>query len=260
MFGNGFTNHTLKRYVEAFGFLFKNIHIERTNGVDTQRQIVPIEFGPAEKYIKRNQQDPKIERPISVQYPRMSYNLVNIARDTSRQLHPLQKIRCIKEDGTHIWYMPVPYQFFFELSIRARHIHDMYKITDQIIPYFSPFFAFRATIVDGACAQNLIITLDSVDMRDTYEGPIDENRVLEWTIRFVLDGWFYGPDIGDGDEPATVIRWVRTNVYGGVNSNAVHISANTYPTVEGKTLEEITPEDDYVIVTDIISDTTTEIP
>lgn len=251
MFGTPFYNETLKRYVEAFGFLFKSIVIERTNGTDIQRQTVPIQFGPSEKYLARNQVDPNIERPVAMQLPRLSYNLMHIQRDTSRQLNPLNKLVCFKDDGISVHYVPVPYDLTFELSLRARHIEDMYKVTDQILPYFAPNFTIKAEVVDGMCAQNITFNLDAVNMDDQYQGPIDETRVLVWTFVFTLKVNFFGPDMGSTNpsDPAKVIRWVRINQGAGSNTY-FDSSSNNYPVFDGKTLLEILPTDNYTIVTD----------
>ncbi len=251
MFGNPFYNNTLNRYVEAFGFLFKDIIIERKDatGTVTQRQIVPIQFSPTEHYLARNQVDPDIERPVAIQLPRLSYELMHIQRASSRQLHPLNKLVCYDEDGNaSVHYTPVPYDLTFELRLKGRHIEDMFKVTDQILPYFQPSFTMKAIIIDGMCPVSIIFNIDAVNMSDRYEGPVDETRELIWTFIFTVNANFFGPDLVDETHPANVIRWVRVNV--GTGEGGTFESSNTYPTFPGKDLYEILPTDEYVIVTD----------
>lgn len=246
-----FYNATLRKYVELFGFLFKNIEIERTNGTSTQRQIVPITFAPAEKYLARNQVDPNIERPVAIQLPRLSYNLIDMHRASDRQINVLQKLICYDNDGNPTGrFAPVPYDLTFELNLKGRHIEDMFKVTDQIVPYFAPYFAIKAVVVDGMSAQNVMFNLDKINMSDRYEGPIDETRELVWTFYFTVNANFFGPDLFSAEDPAKVIRWVRINT--GVDANTFDTSSNTYPTFPGKTLLEILPTDEYSIVIDTL--------
>lgn len=256
MFGNPFYNETLRRYVDAFGFLFKDIVIEResSDGLTAQKQIVPIQFSPTEHYLARNTVDPDILRPVAIQLPRLAYELVRIRRSSERQLNPLNKMVCYDENGKpSAHYVPVPYDLSFVLRLKGRHIEDMFKVTDQILPYFAPYFTMKAEMIDGMCPVSINFNLDDVDMLDRYEGPVDQTRELVWTFAFTVNAYFFGPDLVGDDGNLNVIRWVRVNQ--GVSANEVNSSSNTYPVFAGKTLYEILPTDDYTVVTEDITGT-----
>ncbi len=257
MFGSYFYNQTIKRYIEVFGWIFKDVMVERQvndAGEVIQQQYVPISFEDGEKYLQRTEEDPKLERAIAQQLPKIVYNLEDIHKDTSRQLQPINKLVCFNTDGSvNAHYVPVPYNFVFTLNVRGRNNEDMYKMAEQIFPYFAPNFTVRAVIVDGMSPQNLTFNLDAVNFKDTFQGPFIENRGLEWVFTFTLNGWFYGPDLDSSTQK--VIRWVNTSEAADSSiTSPLVLSSNTYPTVEGKTIDEILPSDNYILKTDSLLD------
>jgi hypothetical protein len=257
MLGTTFYNETIKRYVELFGWLFRDITIQRSDANNTiiQQQIVPIDYTGGEKYLARTIGDPEIERAIAQQLPRLAYDLIGIQKDTSRQVNPLNKLVCFSANGVpSAYFVPVPYNFIFSLSLKGRNTEDMYKVAEQIFPYFSPSFTVSAVIIDGMSPQTIPFNLDSVDMSDNYQGPTATDRTLIWNFNFTLNGNFYGPNLDSSTQK--VIRWVRTNESEGITSNTIDISSNSYPTLTGKTLDQISPTDNYVVKTDIILDNT----
>ncbi len=251
MFGTVFYNETIKRYVEAFGFLFKEVTITRSKTGQTQKQVVPISFAPTEHYIARNETDPNIERPVSIQLPRFSYELVGIERNADIQLNVLNQINTFASGGSFSSrFVPVNYLMTFSLMLKGRHIEDMYKVTDQILPYFIPAFNFKARIIDDMDPVNITVNLNSVNMLDRYEGSVGDDRELVWTFIFELNAPFFGPNLNEGDT-LKVIRWINTSerILGSNNEGYVATS-NLYPTFTGKTLLEILPTDNYTIVID----------
>jgi hypothetical protein len=55
MFGTFFYHETFKRAVSIFGTLFNNITIKKTksDGTVLMEQIVPISYGPKQKWLER---------------------------------------------------------------------------------------------------------------------------------------------------------------------------------------------------------------
>lgn len=234
-----FENKLFQKYLIMFGRMFNNIRIERSRepgDEKTQHMIVPIAHGGREKYVARNTTDPNIERIVAAQLPRMAYEMIDFFPDPKRQMNP------IGQDC----FMPVPYSFVFNLYITARNVLDAAKIVEQIAPFFKPSIGIRADLLDNNQPYDLKLTLSNPDMKDNYEGPMLERRVLVWTLTFTLDAWLFGPPTINGDR---VIRWVTVNTRDPEDRRIIH-KANTYPVVPGKPLEEIQPSDPYIIHTD----------
>lgn len=253
MFSNTFfSNQAIRKNVALFGTLFNNLRIERTDQANNvQLQIVPIAYGPREKYIARNTQDPKIEREIAAQLPRMAFELMGIEPDADRRLNPVNNTVVFNEGIGSSRLVPSPWNFYFNLYITARFVEDASKIVEQILPYFQPSFSVKAFLTDDQdCSSTVIFTLKNVDMKDNYEGNFQERRILVWTLTFGIKTWIFGPT-----QQAKTIKWVDTNSQISSANNArvstYEIQANTYPTANGLTLDQIGPTDNYILVTDI---------
>lgn len=251
MFSNTFySTNSIRKHTALFGTLFNNINIERDNDEPrTQFQKVPIAYGGREKYIARNTTDPAIEREIAAQLPRMAFELMDISYDPERQLNPVNNTISYNPTAKSR-FVPVPYVLTYNLYITARYVEDAAKIVEQILPYFSPSFTIRAHLVDEDpdCVSSLLVTLRNVDMRDNYEGPMTERRILIWTLTFTINTWIYGPQ-----SPLAVIRWATVNsrLYDSLGSNSYIFSGNSYPTLANTALSDIQPTDNYIVVTDI---------
>ena len=75
MFGKRFYHESLRKVVVAFGTIFNNIIIHRTNssGDVVQKIKVPLAYSPKEKFIARLDQQPDLvqDRRVAVTLPRM---------------------------------------------------------------------------------------------------------------------------------------------------------------------------------------------
>ena len=62
MFGTYFYNETIKRCVSVFGTMFNNITIKKTkaDGTVLTQQLVPISYGPSQKFIDRLAEEPNL--------------------------------------------------------------------------------------------------------------------------------------------------------------------------------------------------------
>lgn len=249
MFGPTYSyNKTIKKYNDIIGALFSNIKLSRTNGVKTTFQKVPTEFGPHTKYIERNEKDPDIERAVSIQLPRIAYELLDLKYDPARQLNPVTRMVHYENGNPDIRYIPVPYMYTYQVSIYTKFLEDQYQIAEQILPYFSPKISVTAELVDGSnCATGVDILLETIDMKDQFEGSFTgQQRQLIWTYILTVPGWIMSPDM-TSEFSGRVIRWVRTATGADDKYRAV---SNTYPILEGTPLEEIDPTDPYTLNTD----------
>ena len=76
MFGRQFYHESMRKVVVAFGTIFNNIVIHRTNsdGDVVQRLKVPLSYSPKEKFLARLEQQPNLDqREMAITLPRMGF-------------------------------------------------------------------------------------------------------------------------------------------------------------------------------------------
>lgn len=231
---NAFYHNVIRKYIVAFGSLFNDIHVIRTdkNGELFKDIKVPLTFASKDK--TRYQLNSAHSRPadnlnIGAILPRMSYILNNnIEYDNLRTLNPLHKRQSLLNQET----MSVdeilvgkPFNFNFQLSIWTKYLDDMFQIFEQVVSFFNPDYHITIKeipllniessipIVYQGCAPN-------------FETEFDETswRTLRFDIDFVLKGWIY-PPIRNAD----VIENIKLNFYDKVDDDSkVSILKNEY--------------------------------
>lgn len=81
MFGNQpFYNAVIRKYIIMFGNMFNDVQISRMTkeGVERQRLIVPISYGPKEKYLARLNDDKFLERQVATVLPRLAFEITSM--------------------------------------------------------------------------------------------------------------------------------------------------------------------------------------
>ena len=93
MFGTHFYHEKTKKCVAIFGRLFNNIYVIRKNssGKVISQLKVPLSYAPKAKYLERIRENPDLREDtrVAIKLPRMSFEITNIAYDTTRQLSKL---------------------------------------------------------------------------------------------------------------------------------------------------------------------------
>lgn len=255
LYNRFFSHGSLRLYQEAFGSLFEDINIVRykDDGTEAHRERVPIEFAPKQKFYVRNKEDPSLDRKIAIKLPRMGYEMGNILYATDRKLQTTKFITALAQDPNkkRKQYNPVPYDINFNLYIITRHLLEGNQIVEQILPFFTPQYFLTLNAVPDMCLQVAMpLTLNSVTMDDNYDGTFLERREIVWTLAFTLQAWLFAPISGGGDGSA-IIKTVEVDLSDKEDLTPLE-TVRTYPVVEGKTLDQITAEDDYTVQTDII--------
>lgn len=196
----GFFNHELiRRYVVAFGSFFDNIEVRRNDPSDAevQRMVVPVSFGPKERWLTRLTQDPTLNKSVSTVVPRIAYELSSISYDGARKLQTLNKLNFptnTPERRLSQVFVGVPYTLKFELSILTKLQSDGLQIVEQILPYFTPDLTFQMlTVPTLGLTDTIPLTLQGVNHSDNYEGDFENRRVVIWSLSFGMKVWIYGP-------------------------------------------------------------------
>ena len=214
MLGTYSYNEIFRKTVVAFGTLFNNIELRRSDEV----MKVPLAYGPKQKFLARLDQvpDPTNKR-VSITLPRISFEINGINYDASRKVSPTQKIKVAKDnDENKNVFMPVPYNLSFELAIISKNQEDGLQILEQILPFFQPHYNLSVKLLPSMSeTKDVPVVLNSIDYEDDYEGDFQTRRAIIYTLQFTVKTYLYGP-VTD----AKTIKKVITDYYTDTNTTS----------------------------------------
>ena len=200
MFGRRFYHESLRKVVVAFGTIFNNIIIHRTdaNGSVLQRLKVPLSYSPKEKFLVRLEQQPNLDqREMAISLPRMGFEISGISYDPSRKLTRIGKLKKTHATDTgtqYFQYNPVPYNISFKLYSFTATAEGGLQIIEQILPYFQPDYTVTINAIpEMGIKRDVPITLNSVNYEDTYDGAFTTRRAVNYTLGFTAKTYLYGP-------------------------------------------------------------------
>ena len=216
MLGNRFYNESFRKLIIAFGQVFNNIVIQRTNstGGVTARIKVPLAYAPKEKFLVRLDQQANLEsREFATSLPRMGFEIRGLTYDSSRKLTRVQKYSKVKtnEDGKKMNYnyTPVPYNISLNLYVFTATAEDGLQIIEQILPYFQPDYTVTINAVpDLNIKRDIPIILGNIDYEDTYDGDFTTRRAVIYTLSFTAKTYLFGPMTNQ-----SVIKQTQADVY-----------------------------------------------
>ena len=205
MFGTYFYHQTSRKMVVAFGTLFNNIEVRRTDSADAVVEVIkiPLSYGPKDKMLVRISQDPNLNPKVALTVPRMGFELTSMTYDGARKLNTMG--RNVKKGTTGLkkQFNPVPYNWDFSLYVFVKNAEDGTQILEQILPFFTPEFTVTMTLVSGMTIKmDIPLVLNSVTSEDTYEGDFATRRSIIWTLSFIMKGFLY-PSVTDNAKVIT---------------------------------------------------------
>jgi hypothetical protein len=257
---NHFYNATTRKYVTIFGTIFNKISITRedNSGTELQRMVVPISYGPYQKFLARLIQDPNLDQKAAITLPRMSFEIMSMNYDGTRKIGSLVKIPSTTNttENRNLRYSPAPYNLEFNLYIMTKYSEDGTKILEQILPFFKPEYTTSVNLIDGIPSIDIPLILNSVSVEDVYEGDFETRRVMMWTLSFTMKGFYFGPE-----RSKRVIKFIDLDLYDRIDTSANSIAevtiqpgltANGEPTTDiNQTIayEQIDFDDDWGVIT-----------
>ena len=188
MFGTYFYHQTSRKMVVAFGSLFNNIEVRRTDSSDAVTEVIkiPLSYGPKDKMLTRISSDPNLNPKVALTVPRMGFELLSMTYDSVRKLNTLN--RNVKKGTTGLkkQFNPVPYNWEFSLYIFVKNAEDGTQVLEQILPFFTPEFTVTMNLVSSMEeVRDIPLVLNSVTSEDTYEGDFATRRSIIWTLSFL---------------------------------------------------------------------------
>jgi len=223
MFGTRFYNQSFRKLIIAFGQIFNNIVIQRTNssGGVTARIKVPLAYAPKEKFLVRLDQQANLEsREFATTLPRMGFEITGLAYDSSRKLARVQKYSKVKsgEDGKKMNYnySPVPYNISMNLYVFTATAEDGLQIIEQILPFFQPDYTVTVNVVpDLDIKRDIPIVLGNIGYEDTYDGDFTNRRAVIYTLSFTAKTYLFGPMNNQG-----IIKQTQADVYSDTDTTS----------------------------------------
>lgn len=207
---------TIRKYLMYFGAVFNDIYIERTlpDGSTGARIKVPLALSPKEQVLVRLKQDPNIDRPASIILPSMAFELAGMKYNEDRKLPAVNKVTAKSSDVSRMkyQYVPVPYDFSFNLYVLVKNAEDGTKIVEQILPMFTPEWSATLDLIpEMGVKQDIPIILNSVETLPVFKDEAyTDHRAYIWVLEFTLQGYIYGPV---KDNP--IIKFSKSTFYAG---------------------------------------------
>lgn len=231
-----FYHSVTRKLVVAIGQLFSGILVERYNsdGVVEQTIEVPVSLSNREKWIQRIEQDPDLANRVLNTYPRIGYEVQGFQYDPSRKVNKVNQLRACREStflgDISTAFMPVPYKMIFEVYIISKTQDDGLRIIEQILPFFSPQYVVTLNVNPAmGIVQDIPLTLGSVSVSDTYEGPVELRRDITWTLQFTANIDFMGPIT---NSPSNVILHTKVKLDPGSGTTARGVDTDVVGTIE----------------------------
>ncbi len=201
MFGTHFYHKKIRKAVSAFGTMFNNIYVLRTNSANQviSQVKVPLSYAPKQKYLDRIRENPDLDNDtkVAIKLPRMSFEIVSFSYDQSRQLQKTNNFFQAGSSNTirNRFYSFVPYSINFQLSIYAKSQDDALQIVEQILPFFNPQYTLTMKPFEDYpdIKEDIPITVVGVNFADDYEGPMEARRTIIYTLDFDMKINLYGP-------------------------------------------------------------------
>lgn len=194
MFGSWFYNERIRTSVATFGSLFNEIYIVRkkSDGTVLNQMKVPLSYAPKRNFLERIAQmdaGEDLERQVAIKLPRMSFEIIAMSYDTTRQLPKMNSkmVSTTSTSGQNL-YTPVPYLINFQLNIYSKSQDDSLQIVEQILPYFSPQYTLTVKPLKDFpdVKEDTPIRLDGITFTDDYEGALEARRTIVYTLDFEM--------------------------------------------------------------------------
>lgn len=196
---------SIRSLVIGFLSLFNNIRIQKFDSSGTLQDTikVPVAWGSGDKSIIITDYEDENRlndyTMVKLLLPRISVSLDNIEYDNIR-MSQFTKFLFKEQLSTNLKsiYSPVPYNFSFSVNIYTKYIDDGLQIMEQILPYYRPFYTITIkNIKNLEILKDVQIVLNGVSYEDTYEGAVQDERVINYIMNFQAQHWIWPPIAGD---------------------------------------------------------------
>ncbi len=191
--------NVFRKTIVQFFDAFNDIKIARyaDDGKTVDRLIeVPIKHSIKEKvYYWLNERKDDEMLPMITSY----ISAIDYASDRKVNSNFMFSTNCDFENNAASQFMhPCPYNLTFTMNIWALHMVDIDQIMEQILPFFCPHIFVRIAIDELDIAFDTKIIFRSATPEISHEMADMEYRVINYTMDFEVQTWFFKPasDVG----------------------------------------------------------------
>lgn len=193
-----FYHGCIRKAIILFGQLFADLKIERKDSAgNIQQKIkVPIAYGPKEKWLRRLQENPDGKKSISMELPRLSFEIVDYRYDPERKVgsNPNYFRSPDASDKNKKFSTPVPYNVTINLYVAATTQEDSLMIIEQILPYFAPGLVIEYDALTSPLTRtDITYSLQAVNIQDNWDGSVEEQRIIVHELTFLAKLYLFGP-------------------------------------------------------------------
>lgn len=198
MFGHQFYHGSIRRYIIMFGNMFNDISIDRfdSSGNIIQSLVVPIAYGPSEKFLTRLREDANLDREVAITLPRLSFEVTNMQYSPDRTQNKMHNLSA-RGSGADVLASsatPIPYDINISLYGMFATQEDAVQVVEQILPFFRPEWTHSIKLVDELEHYVDVPTvLTDMTIEDSYESDFQTRRAIIYTFNFTVKGYLYGP-------------------------------------------------------------------
>jgi hypothetical protein len=200
MLGSYYYNQTIRKTVSVFGSLFNNLTVRRQSGGRTLSTLkVPLAYGPIKKFLARIDEIDKLEeQAVAIKLPRMSFQIDDIAIDSTQKLNRMNKrhFSTLTGDVTkrRTVKQSVPYNITMALHVMARTQDDALQVIEQILPTFAPEYTVTVKDFEGPDSRTDVpVILQGITLADDYEGDFaSSRRLIVYSLTFGVKVKFSG--------------------------------------------------------------------
>ncbi|MDX1532722.1 MAG: tail sheath stabilizer and completion protein [Nitrosopumilaceae archaeon] len=200
-----FYHKCIRTYTAAFGTLFNNIKIVRKDGKTIK---VPLAYASRQKFDIAEKKE-NTDAHIKTVHPRLAFNFIGMQRDDNRVENKRIKLR--EGNGLQVdtQLNRVPYTFNYEVYLQAKHLDDLFQVVEQICAWFNPSLdIFIEDNPDLNQTTSINVKLDTESMTDSFEGLMEDTKILNFTFQFTVEGYLYMPTEQHG-----TIQQITLNYY-----------------------------------------------
>lgn len=254
LYKNHFYHNLIRKYVTVMGAIVDGIDVVRykADGSEESRTKIPVTYSPKEKWIRRITEDPTLDRKPAVLLPRIGYEMTGIMYAPERKVSNKRYFLITDESDAnkrHLIYTPVPYDMTFNVYVQTKTQDEMFQVIEQVVPFFQPDYVVEMRGLQAPEVKwDIPITLDAIQTSDSYDGEIEDRRILVTTFEFIMKGYLFGPV-----RSVPIIKQVSVMTSAQLESNGTYISnIQVEPFIEGVALNEIVKEDPYEILVNYV--------
>jgi len=191
--------NVFRKTIVQFFDAFNDIKIARyaPDGKTIDRYIeVPIKHSAKEKvYYWLN------ERKDDEMLPMITSYISSIDWAADRKVNSFHSFTAncdLENSSAQTFLHPCPYNLTFTMNIWALHMVDIDQIMEQILPFFCPHIFVRVSIEELNTAFDVKIIFRNATPEVSHEMADMEYRVINYTLDFEVQTWFFKPIIDDG--------------------------------------------------------------